>query len=57
MEVTVRSVKEAEESVPPFFDFQLPRDRVRVRSKPHGSDILFVLIRGSRHSVRCPHQT
>ena len=40
-----------------FFDVQLPRDLLRARSGPRESDILFVLNRGTRRSVRCPLQS
>ena len=47
----------ASATVPTFFDVQLPRDLLRARSGPRESDILFVLIRGTRRSVRWPLQS
>ena len=44
-------------TVPTFFDVQLPMDLLRARSGPRESDMLFVLIRGTRRSVRWPLQS
>ena len=40
-----------------FFDFQLPKDLLRARQEPHRFDMVFVLIQGTRPSVRWTRQT
>ena len=40
-----------------FFDFQLPADLLHARPKVHAFNILFVVVAGTRHSVRCSRLT
>ena len=40
-----------------FFDFQLPKDLLRARQEAHRFDMVFVLIQGTRPSVRWTRQT
>ena len=40
-----------------FFDFQLPADLLPARPKVHAFNIVFVVVAGTRHSVRCSRLT